>query len=85
MLAAVRAEIDVGDRALEQRQHRPLDAVRVAGEREDRSVVRRVGRVVEQADAAHRADRGGHRRDDLGTPPFADVRNAFDQHKGVRF
>ena len=49
----MRPQIDVGDRALEQREHRALDAGRVAGEREHRSVVRRVGRVVEQAHAVH--------------------------------
>ena len=50
-----RAQIDVGDRALEQRQHGALDAGGVAREREHRSVVRRVGGVVEQADARPRA------------------------------
>ncbi len=85
MLAAMRAQIDVGDRALEQRQHRALDAGGVAGEREDRAVVRRVGGVIEQAHAVDRANRVGHRRDDLGPASFADVRHAFDDHTSRRF
>ena len=43
MLPAMRAQIDVGDGALDERQHRRLDAGRIPGEREDRSVVRRIG------------------------------------------
>ncbi len=85
MLAAMRAQIDVGDGALEQRQHGALDAGCVADQREHGSVVRRVRGMVEQADAVDRADRGGHRRDDLGPAALAHVRNAFDQHQDARF
>ena len=51
MLAAVLAQIDGLDGDGEERQRRRLDRGGVAGEREDRAVVRRVGRMVEQADA----------------------------------
>ena len=82
MLAGVRAEIDRGDRALVHREHRRLDRRRVAGHREHRSVVRRVRRIVEQADARHGADGGGDRLDDFGPPPLADVGNALDDWHG---
>ena len=51
MFAAVLAQIDGLDRDLEERQDGRLDGGRVAGEREDRPVVRRVGGMVEQAHA----------------------------------
>ena len=79
MLALVRSQIDVGDRPLEERQHGTLDPGRVACEREDRPVVRLIGRVIEEADAWRRADRFCHRRDRVGASAFADVRNALDQ------
>ena len=52
----------------------------IAGESEDRAVVRGVGGVIEQAHAVDGANRIGHRRDDLGPPPLADVGHAFDDH-----
>ena len=82
MLAAVGAQIDVGGGALEQRQHGAFDTVGVAEQREHRAVVRRIRRMVEQADTRYRADRRGHRRDDLGTPSLADVGNALDDWRG---
>ena len=85
MLAAMRAQVDVGDRALDERHDRLLDARGVADQREHRPVVRRVGRVVEQAHALHAADGVGHRGDDLGPPSFAHVGNAFDQHEIIEF
>jgi len=85
MLAAVAAEIDVGDRSFEQCEDRLFDAVCIAHEREHRSVVRWIGGVVEQAHSRHGADGRGHGRDDLRTAAFAHIGNAFDQHKGVRF
>ena len=81
MLAVVRAQIEIGDRALDEREHRLLDANGIAGEREHRAVVRGVGGEVEEADARHPPDRVGHGRDDLGPPALADVRDTLDQHR----
>ena len=79
MLALVRAQVDVPRRACSYIASIAAFSGRgVAGEREDRTVVRRVGRIVEQAHARHRADGGGDRLDDLGPAPFADVGNALD-------
>ncbi len=43
MFAAMRAQVDVRDRALEEHQHRLLEAGRVADDREHGTIVRRVG------------------------------------------
>ena len=83
MLAFVRAEIDVGNGALEERHHRALDAGLIASEREHRSVVRGVGGMIEQAHAGHGRNRVDHARDHVGTTAFADVRNAFDEHRSA--
>ena len=50
----------------------------VAGQREDRAVVRRIGLHVEHAQAGHGAQRVGELVDDVRTTPFADIRNTFD-------
>ena len=80
MLALVSAQVDVGDGALEERQHRQLDGSRVAREREDRPVVGRVGGKIEQPRAGHAADRVCHRRNHVGAASLADVGNALNQH-----
>ena len=51
---------------------------RVAGQREDRAVVRGVGLHVEHAQPGHRLERSGHLLDDVGTAAFTDVGNTFD-------
>ena len=56
MLAAMGAEVDVGDGPFEERQHGLFERT-IADEREDRAVVRRVGGVVEQAHAGHARER----------------------------
>ena len=81
MLTAMRAEIDVRDGSFEQGQHRMLHAVRIADEREHRSIVRRIRGVIEQVHAVDRSDRRRHRRHDLRTSSLTHVRNAFDEHR----
>ncbi len=81
VLAAVRPEVDVGDGPFDERQDGSLDAVGVAGEGEDGTVVRRVRGMVEQADAFDAPHGVGHGRDDLGPASFAHVGNAFDEHE----
>ena len=85
MLARVRAQIDARrPRARTARGPPPSTRRGVAGEREHRAVVRRVGRVVEQPHAGRR--RGSRRRcaaTTSGAASFADVGNAFDQHTRV--
>jgi len=51
MLAAMLAQVDVGNRALEQREDRPLNGCGRSDEREDGAVVRGIGRRVEEPDA----------------------------------
>ena len=79
MLALVLPQVDRRRaRLLEERQRRRLDRGGVAGQREHRAVVRRVGGVVEQADARRLPDRVREALDDLGAAAFADVGNGFD-------
>ena len=52
----------------------------LAGDREDRPVVARVARPVEQEDAVARLDGLGHPVDDIETPALRHVRDGFDQH-----
>jgi hypothetical protein len=78
MLAAVRSQVDAGDGALVHGEHGRLDGGRVAGEREDGSVVGRVRRIVKQAGAADAANRLRDGLDDVRPAPLAHVGNAFD-------
>ncbi len=79
MLAGVRPQIDVRHGAREDRENRGFDPRGIADKSEDRSVMRWIGRMVEEPHAGDRTDRVGDPRDDLGAPPFADVRNALDE------
>ena len=60
MLALVRAQVDVGERALEKHGMPAGSAARIAGQREDRAVVRR--RRTGRRARAGRAPRGARRR-----------------------
>ena len=55
MLAGVRPQVDRRRCRLEQREHGGLERRRFAGQRQHRSVVRGIGRVVEHAHARHAA------------------------------
>ena len=81
----MRAQVDIGDRALEQRQHRAFDTGGVTRKGEDGAVMGRVGLIVEQAHAVDRPDGVRHCGHDLGTASFADIRHAFDDHTTRRF
>ena len=83
VLTAVRAQVDVGRRALEERQDGVLEASRVADHGEHRAVVRRVRGMIEQPYAGNATDRLGHRRDDIRPPSLADVGNALDQRHEI--
>ena len=78
VLAAMRPQIDVGDGARDQREDGVSDALGVARQRENRAVVRRIGRMVEQAHAGDAADGDRHLVDDLGPAALAHIRNALD-------
>ena len=56
MHAAVSPEINAVDDDFVERNDRALEALGVAGKREDGSVVRRVSGIVEQPYAGHLAD-----------------------------
>jgi hypothetical protein len=79
VLAAMRTQVDVCQRLLEKRQRRGLERLPVAHEREDGTVVRGVGRVVEQLHAGNGAYGVHAAVDDVGPPPLADVRDGFDE------
>ena len=83
MFAGVRAEIDVRDDRLEEGEHRLLDRAGVAGERQHRPVVRRVGRVVQHPDARHLPEPGDGPLHHLRPSPLADVGHAFDNRHGL--
>ena len=74
----MRPEVDVSDGVSEQREYAALDAGSVADQRKDRSVVRRIGGMVEQAHAADVSQGLSHARDDLCPAALAHVGNAFD-------
>ena len=80
MLALVGAQVDIGDRALEERHDGALDPGGVADQREDGPVVRRVRRVIEETHARHPPDGAGHRGDHVRAASLADVGNALNQH-----
>ena len=68
MLALVCSQIDGGDGGCEEREGRRLERRRIPDEREDRTVVRGVGRMVEQphARAAERRRPGARRHRGAG-------------------
>ena len=84
MLAGMGAQIDRGQRLVVEPEHRLVQRRPVASERQDRAVVRRVGLHVEEADPGNRANRRGNPVHDVGPPPFADIRDAFDDRHGSR-
>ncbi len=81
MLARVVAQVDRAERLAEERQRRRLDRGAIARERVDRPVVRGVRLDVEKMRAGP-ADRRGARLEHVGTPAFADVRDALDNRHG---
>ena len=85
VLAAMRAEIDRADRFREEREDGGLQRRGVTREREHGSVVRPVGRIVEQPRAIHVPNRRGEPLDDVAAPPFTHVRNALDHGHENRF
>ena len=86
MLATMRAQIDVRDGALEQREHRLLDSIRGAREREHRPVVRCVRRHIEELDTTGRTDDVRHPGDHIVAAAFAHIRDTLDQsHEIVDF
>jgi hypothetical protein len=84
MLAAMRSEIDRGERHLEEGEHGVLNSDGVTRKRVHRAVVRGIGRHVEQLRARHALDGAGEPGDDLGPASFAYVGNAFDHRHGMR-
>ncbi len=78
MFAGVRAQIDVFDRRAHQGENSGLQRFGLAGHRQDRAVVCRVGRRIEHAHAIDGSHRTKQRRNDLGPSPFAHVRHALD-------
>ncbi len=85
MLTAVLAQVDRLDGDSKERQGRCFDCGGISGEREDRPVVRRVGRMVEQADAWGRANRLRQALDDLGPAALTDIRDGFDDRHATLF
>ena len=79
VLAGVRAQVDVSQGRGDQRDDRGLQWSGVAGHRQDRSIVCRVGRGIEDADAVDRSQRLDEGVDDVRAPAFADVGHAFDE------
>jgi len=78
MFALVGAQVDGGNRALEQFGHTGREGFGRAGQREDRAVMVGVGLHVEHAQAGDRAQRVGQGGDHFGPAAFADVGNAFN-------
>jgi hypothetical protein len=84
VLAGVLTEIDDRERRFIEGEHRLFDRLGVSRESHDRSIVRRVGGVVEDAhpvNASHRAD---DRVDHVVAPPFADVRYTLDDRHEIK-
>ena len=76
------AQIDRVERGVEQGEDRLLHRLGLAGEREHRPVVGRVGRSIQQPDAIDRHNGLGDRVDDVRPAALADVRHALNQgHK----
>ena len=71
--AAVRPQVDARDGNLEQAEQSLPDRARIAGDCEDRTVVRRISGVVEQQQAVDPPEGAGELSDDVGALPFADV------------
>jgi hypothetical protein len=78
VLARVLPEIDVAQRFAEQGQHRRTQGGGVAGQRQDRAVVRRVRRDIEHGDALGRGHSLHDRGDYVSAASLADVRHALD-------
>ena len=78
MLAAVLAHVDVLDRRADQRENCRLQRRRLPGQRQHRSIVRGIRRVIEHADAINRSDGLDQCIDDLQTTAFADIGDALD-------
>jgi hypothetical protein len=78
MFARVRAQVDRRERLVVHREDGGFQRGGVAGEREDRAVVRRIRGVVEQPRARHASDRRRDRIDHVAAPALADVGNALD-------
>jgi hypothetical protein len=81
MDAAMMAHVDGGDRALEQAEDSLLQRGGLAGDGEDRPVVRRIGRAIEEHHAGDCADARRKGVNDLETRAFAHVRHALDNHR----
>jgi len=81
MFALVRAQVDVGDRALEERHDGALDSGGIADQSEDGPVVRWVRRMIEQTHTRHPPDGAGHRGDHVRAASLADVGDALNQHE----
>ncbi len=78
MLAPVLPQVDGVERDGEERQRRRLDRGGVAGQREDGTVVGRVGGMVEQADARRLPDGLRQALDDVRPAALAHVGDGFD-------
>ena len=85
VLAAVLPEVDRREASLEQREHGRVQRGGVAGERDDRAVVRGIRRPVEQVYARGGGDGVDDIADDVGTPAFADVRDALNDGHTILF
>ena len=80
MLAGVGVHVDLVDRGRDQALQGVHDRPVLAGHREDRAVVARVARPVEEVDAVAGRDRLGQPVDDVEPAALGDVRDGFDQH-----
>ena len=79
MYTLVSSKIDLRHRACEEGEDRLLNGVCGADKGKDGSVVRDIGRMVEQPDAVRRLNNLCHSSDDVQATSFADVRHALDK------
>ena len=83
MLALMGGQIHSRQCLLEEDENRRFQPGSITSQRQHRAMVRGIRRHVEHTDTGRAAHRRRDRRHDVGTPPFADVRNALDDRHGT--